>query len=139
MSKKAQEPPKEPDLTPSAEETILDRVFDEPHPPAPALITREVFFEDLPFSENPSGLISSFLQQAHLGEALQVYIDGLSSQKFSNRKQSADKILDLALKQPETPSGVNINFSFGGKFNEKPEISVGRSIVTGEEERFSRG
>jgi len=123
---------------PSSEETFLDRVFDEPSPPAPALITQEALMEDLPFADNPGEMIRTFLQQNHLGDALQVYVEGLSEGKFAHRKQSADKILELALGDKAAPSGVNINFSFGGKFNERPEVEVGENIVTGEEERFKK-
>lgn len=122
------------------EEDYIDRIFDDPDPPAPAIITEEVFLEDVPVSDNPGSLVQKYLQQNYLGKAIRVYTDGLSAGKFSERKQSADKIVDLSLgDKAGGPSGVNINFSFGGKFNERPEVEVGREIDTGEETRFGKG
>lgn len=120
------------------EDEAMDRVFDEPHPPAPPLITEEVLLADLPSSDDPRTLARDYLKQNLLGEALLTYKAGLSTnQPMGTRLRAADKIVSLALEEEATPKGgINVNFSFGGKFSQPPEITVGETIDTGEEGRY---
>lgn len=122
------------------EESLLDKVFDDPSPPAPALITQEILEDDLPFTADPASMVQSYLQQNLLAEALAVYRAGLSaSQPMKVRMQAANKVTALALEDKgDRGKNLSINFSFGGKFNERPEIEVGESIETGEGQRFGK-
>lgn len=123
------------DLDRDDDGSFLEETFPPPAHPSPLPVTKETLWEELPFAEDPTQMVSSYMQQNLLMKALENVEFMLYSEDPKDIKWGTQKVFDQVLSKERAANPVQVTFNLNRADQPKPEVRIGNAIHIDEDHR----